>query len=82
MQMPDPQDEIALIEAFSETRVIGLTINHEHMNDTEVTTCIETYVSDLCIPATDALSKSDARLTDMVLSAFPRLRPEPQVAAQ
>lgn len=31
--MPDAASEIHLIETFSDTRVIGLTINHEHMTD-------------------------------------------------
>ncbi len=31
MPMPDPADEIALIEAFADTKVIGVTINHEGM---------------------------------------------------
>ena len=33
MKMPTPESEIRLIEAFSDTKVIGLTINHENMSD-------------------------------------------------
>ena len=33
---PDPASEIHLIQTFADTRVIGLTINHEHMTDAEV----------------------------------------------
>ena len=29
MPMPSPEDEIALIESFANTKVIGVTINHE-----------------------------------------------------
>ena len=81
MSMPHPRDEIAIIEAFADTRVIGMAINHEGMNDTEVSVAILTLSHDLGIPVTDALSRSAVHLTDMVLSAFPRLRPEPLVAA-
>jgi len=36
MVMPTPAAEIHLIQTFAETRVIGLTINHENMSDEEV----------------------------------------------
>ena len=35
--MPTPASEIDLIQTFADTRVIGLTINHEDMTDAEVT---------------------------------------------
>ena len=34
--MPTAASEIALIEAFADTRVIGVTINHEDMTDDEI----------------------------------------------
>jgi uncharacterized NAD-dependent epimerase/dehydratase family protein len=71
--MPTPQREIALIEAFADTRVIGLTINHEDMTDAEVSAAIALYEASLSIPATDALTRAPERLVDMVLQAFPRL---------
>lgn len=73
MAMPSPAGEINMIETFSDTRVIGLTINHEHMSEIEVDAAIEVYESELGIPATDALSRSPARLLDMVFAAFPEL---------
>ncbi|MFQ6548130.1 DUF1611 domain-containing protein [Aestuariibius sp. 2305UL40-4] len=80
--MPDPKSEIVLIEAFAETRVVGLTINHEAMTDAEVGLAIETLSRDLGIPVTDALTRPDVHLTDMVLAAFPQLRTVPLVAAE
>jgi uncharacterized NAD-dependent epimerase/dehydratase family protein len=71
--MPTPQSEIHLIETFADTRVIGLTINHEHMTDAEITAAITLYELELGIPATDALTRSPDRLVDMVLTAFPGL---------
>ena len=82
MPMPDPQDEIALIEAFSDTRVIGITINHNAMTDVEIGRTIDDLSRDLGIPATDALTRSAVHLTDMVLAAFPQLRSVPLVAAE
>jgi uncharacterized NAD-dependent epimerase/dehydratase family protein len=71
--MPTPASEINLIETFAATKVIGLTINHEHMTDAEVTAAITLYELELGIPATDALTRSPDRLVDMVLGAFPEL---------
>ena len=71
--MPTPASEINLIQTFAPTTVIGLTINHEHMTDAEVTAAIARYESELGIPATDALTRSPERLVEMVLQAFPDL---------
>ncbi|TLP55545.1 DUF1611 domain-containing protein [Parasedimentitalea maritima] len=82
MPMPEPKSEIALIEAFADTRVIGVTLNHAAMTDAEVGGEIETLSRDLGIPVTDALTRPDVYLTDMVLATFPQLRPVPLVAAE
>lgn len=74
MAMPDPATEINLIQTFSDTKVIGLTINHEGMSDEEVSTAIIQYEHTLGIPTTDALTRPTERLVEMVLSAFPELR--------
>ena len=74
MPMPTPASEINLIETFADTKVIGLTINHENMTDAEVGTAITRYERELGLPATDALTRSPERLVDMVLSAFPELK--------
>jgi uncharacterized NAD-dependent epimerase/dehydratase family protein len=71
--MPSPASEISLIETFADTRVIGITINHECMSDVAVTEAIVAYESELGIPATDALTRSPDRLVDMVVLAFPEL---------
>ena len=70
MAMPTPKFEINLIQAFSNTKVIGLTLNHENMTDGEIGPAIARYNDELCIPVTDALSRPSAQLADMVLSAF------------
>ncbi len=76
MAMPMPASEIKLIETFADTKVIGLTINHENMTDAELDVAIMQYELELGIPATRALTRSPDRLVEMVLGAFPELRPK------
>lgn len=78
--MPTPASEINLIETFADTKVIGLTINHENMTDSEVSAAIALYEVELGIPATDALTRPAERLVEMVSAAFPNLRGTPVTA--
>jgi uncharacterized NAD-dependent epimerase/dehydratase family protein len=73
MPMPTPASEINLIQTFAATKVIGLTLNHEHMTDAQVSSAITRYERELGIPVTDALTRSPERLVEMVLSAFPQI---------
>ncbi len=73
MAMPTPATEINLIQTFADTKVIGLTINHENMTDVEVDVAITAYECELGIPVTDALSGPPERLAEMVMAAFPEL---------
>ncbi len=68
-----PAAEINLIQTFSDTRVIGLTINHENMTDEEIDVAITLYECELGIPATDSLARPPKYLVDMVIEAFPEL---------
>jgi len=72
--IPTPASEIALIESFTSTRVIGLTLNHEHLTDVEVEAAITSHAAELGLPVTDALTRSPERLVDMVADAFPEIR--------
>ncbi len=80
--MPTPTSEIHLIETFADTKVIGLTINHENMTDAEITAAITLYELELGLPATDALTRPPERLVDMVLAAFPALKTRTTAAAR
>ena len=71
LPMPEPADEIHLIQTFSDTKVIGLTINHENMTDADVSAAIARYQDQLGIPVTDPLTRPPRMLVEMVLSAFP-----------
>ena len=78
--MPTPASEINLIETFAETKVIGLTINHEDMTDAEISIAIDGFEIALGIPTTDALARPASRLVEMVFQAFPDLRKKLAIA--
>lgn len=71
--MPTAASEIALIEAFADTKVIGVTLNHELMTDEEISLAIDDHEFALGLPVTDPLTRPLDRLVDMVLLAFPAL---------
>lgn len=81
MPMPTPSSEIALIESFAETKVIGVTLNHEGMTEFEITNTISAYSETLGLPVTDALARPAAHLLAMVVAAYPDLTQRPFVAA-
>jgi uncharacterized NAD-dependent epimerase/dehydratase family protein len=71
--MPTVAGEVALIEAFADTKVIGITINHEQMTDDEIGASILAHEAELGLPATDPLTRPLDDLVEMVLQAFPAL---------
>jgi uncharacterized NAD-dependent epimerase/dehydratase family protein len=73
MPMPTAMSEIALIEAFADTKVIGVTVNHELMDDDEIGDAIDALESETGLPATDPLTRPLDRLVEMVVLAFPEL---------
>jgi uncharacterized NAD-dependent epimerase/dehydratase family protein len=73
VQMPTAASEIALIEAFVDTRVIGVTINHEEMTEDELSDAISEHHVQLGLPVTDPLTRPSSDLVEMVLTAFPAL---------
>lgn len=81
MPMPTPESEIALIEAFADTKVIGVTLNHEGMSEAEITEAITSQSKKLGIPVTDALSRPTAHLLAMIIAAYPGLQENVPAAA-
>lgn len=79
MTMPTPASEIALIQAFSDTKVIGLTINHENLSTTEADEFIGRYEQKFGIPVTDPLVDPEC-LLKMIFASFPQL--EEKLAAR
>jgi uncharacterized NAD-dependent epimerase/dehydratase family protein len=75
MAMPSVAREVTLIESFADTRVIGITVNHEGMaDDAAIGRAIDTIELELGLPATDPLTRPLGQLAEMVLDAFPALR--------
>jgi len=79
--MPTAASEIALIEAFADTTVIGVTINHEDMDEDELAAAIAEHRTELGLPVTDPLTRPGSELVDMVLRAFPALADRVPAAA-
>ena len=75
--MPTIASEIMLIEGFADTKVIGVTVNHEHMTDDEIGGAIDELELELGLPATDPLTRPLDQLVEMVLRSFPELEAMP-----
>jgi len=73
MKMPTIQSEIELIENFSKSKVIAVTINHENMNDAELVKTISEYEADLKLPTTDALKFGCDKLIASIFATYPTL---------
>ena len=77
VKMPTVASEVALIEAFADTKVIGITVNHEGMTADEIGGAIDDIELELGLPATDPLTRPLDDLVEMVLLAFPQLAHKP-----
>jgi uncharacterized NAD-dependent epimerase/dehydratase family protein len=73
MPMPTVASEIALIEAFADTTVIGVTLNHEEMAEDEIGVAIAEHALVLGLPVTDPLTRPGSDLVEMVVRALPQL---------
>lgn len=72
--MPTLESEIELIEVFSRSRVIAITINHEDMTDDEVEDAIAEYENRFELPTTDALRYGCEKIVKRLFEEFPELR--------
>ena len=72
--MPTVEGEIELIEVFSKTKVIAITINHEDMTDDQVINTINEYEYKYELPTTDALLFGCDKLVESLFKEFPKLR--------
>jgi len=72
--MPTLESEIELIEVFSKSKVIAITINHEDMTDVQVKDTIDEYESRYELPTTDVLKFGCDKLVDTLFKVFPELQ--------
>jgi uncharacterized NAD-dependent epimerase/dehydratase family protein len=80
MPVPSAASEISLIESFADTRVIGVTMNHEDMRPEEIRPAIAALEHETGLPTTDPLTSPPRELAEMVLAAFPQLVPRTRMA--
>jgi len=71
--MPTLESEIRLIEAFSNSKVIAITINHEDMTDQEVDQTVLDYEDIYKLPTTDVLKHGCGKLMETLFEEFPEL---------
>ncbi len=72
--MPTLQSEIELLQAFSKSRVIALTINHEDMTDEDVEKTILEYEFKYELPTTDVLKFGCQKIIDELYIMYPKLQ--------
>ncbi|MEQ9592183.1 MAG: DUF1611 domain-containing protein [Cyclobacteriaceae bacterium] len=72
--MPTLESEIELIELFSKSKVIAITVNHEDMTDDEVNSCIVEYEYKYDLPTTDVLKMGPDKLVQRLYEVFPELQ--------
>lgn len=71
--MPTLESEIELIEVFSKSKVIAITINHEDMSDKDVGETIVEYEDRYKLPTTDVLKFGCDKLVNTLFKVFPEL---------
>lgn len=76
IKMPTPESEIALLEAFSGSPVIAITINHENMTPEEVDQTIVDYEEKFKLPVTDVLLHNCEPLIKKIVKSFPQCIPQ------
>ena len=72
--MPALTDEIDLIEMFSKTKVVAITLNHEDMDADETAAAVVEYERQFELPVTDVLTSGCSKLTEKLFEVFPLLR--------
>jgi uncharacterized NAD-dependent epimerase/dehydratase family protein len=80
--MPSLESEIELIESFSKSPVIAITINHEDMTDEEVDLSVLWYQDKHMLPTTDVLKHGCEKLVRKLFKVFPELARQNEVACQ
>lgn len=72
--MPTLESEIELIELFSKSKVIAITLNHEGMTDDEVKSNIIEYEFKYDLPTTDVLKFGCEKIIVKLFEVFPELK--------
>jgi uncharacterized NAD-dependent epimerase/dehydratase family protein len=70
LPMPDLGREIEMLEMFSNSKVIGITLNHENMNDEEIEEKVKEYEENFHIPCCDVFKHGCEKLVNNIKEAF------------
>lgn len=71
--MPTLESEIELLEVFSRSKVIAITLNHEDMTREEIKETINEYEERFQLPTTDTLKYGCEKLVKRIFQVFPEL---------
>lgn len=74
LAMPTLEQEIQLIEAIAQTRVIAIALSHENLTPQTLQTLIHDYEQRLGLPTTDVLSHGCQKLIQALSDRFPKLK--------
>ncbi len=77
LPMPTLESEIALLQVFSGSPVIAITLNHEGMTEEELTAETKAYQNKYGLPTTDVLKNGCDKLVNSLLVLFPSLLKSP-----
>lgn len=80
--MPTLESEIELLEVFSKSPVIAITLNHEDMTDEDVNNTIIEYEYKYELPTTDVLKHGSGKLVKTLFEVFPELQKRVSVLCQ
>lgn len=74
MKMPTLKSEIELIETFSKSKVIAVTINHENMTDEEIRVAVTETETELDLPTADVLKYGCDKIVAGIFNNYPELK--------
>lgn len=74
MKMPTLKSEIDLIETFSKSKVIAITINHENMTDEEIVQAVTEKETELNLPTSDVLKFGCDKIVASIFDNYPELK--------
>ena len=80
--MPTLASEIGLIEMFSKSKVVAITLNHEDMSTDEIAAAIVEYECLYGLPVTDVLTNGCGKLVKQLFEVFPVLREKAALVCQ
>jgi uncharacterized NAD-dependent epimerase/dehydratase family protein len=80
--MPTLASEIGLLEMFSKSKVVAITLNHEDMSDDEVAAAVIEYECLYELPVTDVLTSGCSKLIQKLFEVFPALREKASLVCQ